>query len=108
MLDTCTLAVFGLMNKAPAIWGLDRPAASSSRISRSRSVSPNRASGSSAAGRTASAVRLVQAQPGPPGQGGGFRRDGRRADPAGQGVGLADATAGGLPVTRRRGRLGQP
>ena len=55
MLDTCTLAVFGLMNKAPAIWGLDRPAASSSRISRSRSVSPNRASGSSAAGRTASA-----------------------------------------------------
>ena len=53
-------------------------------------------------------LRLVQAQPGPPGQGGGFRRDGRRADPAGHGVGLAHTTAGGLPVTRPRDHLGEP
>ena len=56
MLDTCTLAVFGLMNRVSAIWGLDRPAASSTRISRSRSVSPNLASGSSGTGRTVSAA----------------------------------------------------
>jgi hypothetical protein len=54
-LDTCTLAVFGLMNRASAIWGLERPAASSTTISRSRSVSPNRVSGSSGAGRAAPA-----------------------------------------------------
>src|SRR3954452_1170587 len=46
MFDTCTLAVFGLMNSALAIWPLDRPAATRSSTSRSRSVSPNGTAGS--------------------------------------------------------------
>ena len=41
MLDTWTLAVFGLMNSAAAIWPLDRPDAMSASTSRPRSVRPN-------------------------------------------------------------------
>src|SRR5437867_10972162 len=59
MLETCTLAVLALMNRARAISGLDRPAASSASTSRSRSVSPNRAS--SSAGTAASQLSSVAA-----------------------------------------------
>ena len=48
MFDTCTLAVLLLMNRACPISGLDRPAAS--RVSTSRSVSPNLASSSGGGG----------------------------------------------------------
>ncbi len=40
MLDTCTLAVFGEMNSAAAIYRLLRPAATSRRTSSSRPVRP--------------------------------------------------------------------
>src|SRR5882757_8608181 len=49
MLETCTLAVLGLMNRACAISGFERPSASSTSTSRSRSVRPNRASSSTLA-----------------------------------------------------------
>ena len=108
MLDTCTLAVFGLMNRDPGDLGVG-PARGQQHQDLPLALGQPEP-GQRVLGRRGDRIggRVVQAQPGPPGQGGGFRRDRRRADPAGQGVGLADATADGLPVARRRGRLGQP
>jgi hypothetical protein len=45
MLDTCTVAVLGLMKSASAIWRLVRPAATSASTSRSRGVRPSASSG---------------------------------------------------------------
>src|SRR6266511_2174877 len=45
MLETCTVAVLGLMNSVSAIWRLVRPSAISASTSCSRAVRPSRSSG---------------------------------------------------------------
>ena len=45
MLETCTVAVLGLMNRVSAIWALVRPIATRASTSCSRAVSPSGSSG---------------------------------------------------------------
>jgi len=71
MLETCTLAVLGLMNNAWAIWRLLRPAATSASTSASRGVRPSCSAGVDAPVATAGAPGPVPRYPG------GGRRDGR-------------------------------
>ena len=58
MFETCSVAVFGLMNSVSAICRFVRPVATRARTSCSRAVSPSRASGDggSAAIRVAASV----------------------------------------------------
>ena len=61
MLETWTLAVFALMKRILAISGLERPSATKSATSRSRSVRPNRDSLSVGAGGSAAGAGLTRA-----------------------------------------------
>lgn len=86
MLDTCTLAVLSLMNRASAICRLVRPEATSPSTSRSRGVRPNSA-------RTAARTR-----------GGGGRRVGEiDAGAAGQRADLLGEQAGAQVARDRPG-----
>ena len=127
MLETCTLAVLALMNSSLAICGLERPAATSARTSRSRSVRPKRASSSGGRGGAAcsrgapAAARPVpagpvrrrarrqwQCQPGTAGECTGLGGDRLGAQQAGERVAVPDGAAGRVQVARRGERLGEP
>ena len=102
MFETWTLAVFGLMNSSAAIWGLERPAATSSRTAAFTAVSPKASivgPGARSAEKvrsrgTARRARRASAEP---------RRAGARL-PSRAGAGTTRPTSRRRPRGRRRSR----